>query len=120
MFRLSYLLIPISLAVILILSACGGDEEFEHRELGPQEGINGANLQTDQTSRVPTQGALPTVEVVRILTPSVVQIVTETLAMGSVNQPVRGRGVDYFGNVIKYFEFSIFTKFPKTKCSIFY
>ena len=86
MFRLSYLLIPISLTVLLILSACGG-------ELGPQEGINGANLRTDQTSRLPTQGYLSTVEVVRILTPSVVQIVTETLGMGMFNQPAPGRGV---------------------------
>ncbi len=93
MFRLSYLLIPISLTVLLILSACGGEEGFEHRDLGPQRDISGANLGTDQTSRISTQGSLPTVEVVRILTPSVVQIVTETLGMGTFNQPVPGRGV---------------------------
>ena len=93
MFRLSYLLIPISLTMILILSACGGQEGFEHQELETQEGISAASLRTDQTSRVSTQEALPTEDVVRILTPSVVQIVTETLGMGTFNQPVPGRGV---------------------------
>lgn len=40
-----------------------------------------------------SQDELPTVEVVKRLTPSIVQIVTETLAMGVFNQPVPSKGV---------------------------
>ena len=40
-----------------------------------------------------TRETFQTVEVVKILTPSVVQIVTEFLAMDTLNQPVPGRGV---------------------------
>ncbi len=86
MFRLAYLLIPISLAVILILSACGG-------ELGPQEGTIGASSRDDQASLAPSQETLYSVDVVKTLTPSVVQILTEALTMGAFNQPVPGMGV---------------------------
>ena len=105
MLRHAYLLIAISFAVLLILAACSRgttDDDaagspvntvFEHRELGPQEGINRARPRIGQALSVSTQAPLPTVEVVKILTPSVVQIVTEILAMGSFNQPAPGRGV---------------------------
>ena len=86
MFRLSYLLIPISLTVLLILSACGG-------ELGPQEGTIGASSRADQASLANSQETLYSVGVVKTLTPSVVQILTEALTMGAFNQPVPGMGV---------------------------
>ena len=86
MFRLAYLLIPISLTVLLILSACGG-------ELGPQEGTIGASSRDDQASLAPSQETLYSVDVVKTLTPSVVQILTEALTMGAFNQPVPGMGV---------------------------
>ncbi len=41
----------------------------------------------------PALEGLPTVDVVKILTPSVVQIVTESIGMGFFNQPVPSRGV---------------------------
>ena len=40
-----------------------------------------------------TKEVLTTVEVVKILTPSIVQIVTESLSMGRFNQPIPSRGV---------------------------
>jgi len=46
-----------------------------------------------QASTFSTKGARSTVEVVEILTPSVVQILTERLAMSSANQPLPRRGV---------------------------
>jgi S1-C subfamily serine protease len=54
----------------------------------------------------PAQGYLSTVEVVKILSPSVVQVVTESSAMGLVNQPVPSQGVgtgvilDVEGNIL--------------------
>jgi hypothetical protein len=39
-------------------------------------------------SMLQNEAALPTVEVVRRLTPSVAQVVTETLSIGFFNQPV--------------------------------
>ena len=98
MLRHSYLLIAVSFAVLLILAACsrGAIDDstagspvntvLEHRELGSQEGINRARPRVNQALPVSTQAPLTTVEVVKILTPSVVQIVTEILAMGSFNQ----------------------------------
>lgn len=53
---------------------------------------NGEHPQADQTS-VSTDPDLSTVEVVQILTPSVVQIVTETVTMGFANQTIPSRGV---------------------------
>jgi len=41
----------------------------------------------------PASDGLPTVDVVKILTPSIVQIVTESIGMGFFNQPVPSRGV---------------------------
>ena len=105
MLRPSHLLTALSFAVLLILAACSRgttDDDtagspvntiVEHRELAPQEGINRARPRIGQALSVSTQAPLPTVDLVKILTPSVVQIVTEILAMGLFNQPVPGRGV---------------------------
>ena len=59
-----------------------------------------------QASTAMVDVGLTTVEVVKILTPSVVHILTETAAMGSVNQPGPGQGVgtgiilDEQGNIL--------------------
>ena len=113
-----YLLIAVSLAVLFIVAACSRSTPdnitaespvntvLEHRELGPQDGISRARPRINQALQVPTQASLSTVEVVKILTPSVVQVVTEFLAMESFNQPTPGRGVgtgvilDEQGNIL--------------------
>ncbi len=113
-----YLLKAVSLAVLFIVAACSRSTPdnitagspvntvLEHRELGPQEGISRARPSINQALQVPTQASLSTVEVVKILTPSVVQVVTEFLAMESFNQPTPGRGVgtgvilDEQGNIL--------------------
>ena len=59
-----------------------------------------------QASSAMAESGLTTVEVVKILTPSVVHILTEFSAMGSVNQPGPGQGVgtgiilDKQGNIL--------------------
>ena len=61
--------------------------------------IDTADLSADQTVTVSdavltqVDRVLPTVEVVKILTPSIVQIVTETIGMSFSNQPVPSQGV---------------------------
>ena len=107
MFRRSRLLIAAGLILMLALSACGQDTsrqvalesagfgtssveaaaQAEHPEVSPPG--NQASLATIQE----TPETFNTVQVVKILTPSVVQIVTEFLAMDMLNQPVPGRGV---------------------------
>jgi S1-C subfamily serine protease len=93
------LLVPISLIVVLIAAACGGD------------GGTAAPAVAGQTGPAPAsgsaaQGLLSTVDVVRKLTPSVVQIATESLAMDAFNEPVPSRGVgtgivlDELGNIL--------------------
>ena len=59
----------------------------------PLAAVNGAGPVADQVSIAPATEELPTVEVVKILTPSIVQVVTETLSMGFFNQPTPSRGV---------------------------
>ena len=54
--------------------------------VGTTEPVNPVSLE-------PASEGLPTVEVVKILTPSVVQIVTESIGMGFFNQPAPSRGV---------------------------
>ena len=152
MFRRSHLLIVISLALVVVLSACGGTTPAEDppsavttatampapvpasttsgappqvqvsptvpavpaptpittptpgaTALAPTQapaptptpiaGLNGGTHSTDQVSLSPAADELPTVEVVKILRPSVVQIVTESLSMGFSNQPVPSKGV---------------------------
>ena len=90
MSRLSYLLTSVSLILVFVLTACAGNAG----------GTQSAGSLTDIAGTIPRQVSpaaagetLSTVEVVKILTPSVVQIVTESLAMGFVNQPVPSMGV---------------------------
>ena len=59
----------------------------------PAKPVNGDSVTAADASLGQTEQYLPTVEVVKILTPSVVQVVTEVLAMGFFNQPVPSRGV---------------------------
>ena len=54
---------------------------------------NGGEPTVDQVVVRPSPAELSTVEVVKILKPSVVQIVTEILTMGMFNQPVPATGV---------------------------
>ena len=55
--------------------------------------LNGNGQEVDQVSLIPTAQELTTVEVVKILTPSGVQVVTEVLVMGLSNQPTPSTGV---------------------------
>jgi S1-C subfamily serine protease len=93
------LLVPISLIVVLIAAACGGNDGTEAPAAAGQSGPALA-------AGSATQGPLSTVDVVRSLTPSVVQIATESLAMGAFNEPVPSRGVgtgiilDELGNIL--------------------
>ena len=90
MFRRSYRLLAALLATILFLTACTSNSGA----IGSGKSLtNLAGTEAQQLSVVATGEALPTVEVVKILTPSVVQIITENLAMGAVNQPVPRMGV---------------------------
>jgi len=104
MFRRSRLLLAAGLIFMLALSACGQDTSpqvtLESRESGTisveasaQAQRHEVSLRGNQASLARTQETFNTVEVVKILTPSVVQIVTEFLAMDMLNQPVPGRGV---------------------------
>ena len=104
MFKRSYLLIAGALILMFVLSACGRDTSgqvaLEPRELGTssveaaaQAGNDEVSLRGNQASLATIQETFQTVEVVKILTPSVVQIVTEFLAMDMFNQPVPGTGV---------------------------
>jgi len=110
MFRRSRLLIAAGLIFMLALSACGQDTSrqvgLQSTGLGtiPVEAAGQAerheiNLRGNQASLANIQETqepretFNTVEVVKILTPSVVQIVTEFLAMDMFNQPEPGRGV---------------------------
>ncbi|MCH7745156.1 MAG: trypsin-like peptidase domain-containing protein [Chloroflexi bacterium] len=69
--------------------------------------VTNAGRPADVVALRPASEELPTVEVVKILTPSVVQVVTETvLSMGAFNQPVPSTGVgtgvilDTDGNIL--------------------
>ena len=55
--------------------------------------VNGDGQQANQVSLIPATLELTTVEVVKILTPSVVQIVTEVLTIGLSNMPTPSTGV---------------------------
>ena len=104
MFARSRLSLAAGLIFILALSACGQDTSrqvaLESRELRTSSVETAAQVEPDnvglrgnQASVATIQETFQTVEVVKILTPSVVQIVTEFLAMDMLNQPVPGRGV---------------------------
>jgi len=92
------------IALMLILAACGKDvvDVGTGESTGSPTNIQQAAVLEQRSRAGPvaaplalnlTQQDLSTVEVVKRLTPSVVQIVTETLAMGSFNQPVPSTGV---------------------------
>ena len=59
----------------------------------PIADLNGGAPPVDEVSIRPQPQVLSTIEVVKILKPSVVQITTETLSMGLFNQPIPSRGV---------------------------
>ena len=59
----------------------------------PLSAVNGTGPSAAQASLGSATEKLPTVDVVKILTPSIVQIVTEILSMGLFNQPTPSRGV---------------------------
>ena len=97
----------LTVAVIFILNACGGDTG----DSGTADGtgipaVTEAMPGADQVSLAPTPGAIYAIEVVKTLSPPVVQVVTETLAMGAMNQPGPGGGVgtgvilDLEGNIL--------------------
>ncbi len=90
MFRLSYLLTAVSFILVFALTACAANAGKTESAGSP---TNIAAPLPGQTSLAAAGETLTTVEVVKILTPSVVQIVTEGLAMGFVNQPVPSMGV---------------------------
>ena len=62
-------------------------------ELAPSAELNGAGPAADPVSLMPADEYLPTVDVVKLLSPSVVQIVTESLTMGFFNEPSPRSGV---------------------------
>ncbi|MCH9009379.1 MAG: trypsin-like peptidase domain-containing protein [Chloroflexi bacterium] len=100
-----------ALTSALLLGACGGGQT----ETPPQEptGVTATEAPTRETLQAPSpepfvdvsetpastqvslheDDELTTVEVVKLLTPSIVQIVTESLSMGLFNQPIPSRGV---------------------------
>ena len=104
MMKRAYLWIAAALIFMLVLTACGQDTGLqvagESRELGTSSVETSALAENDEVSLRGNQASLAgiqetfnTVQVVKLLTPSVVQIVTEFLAMDMLNQPVPGRGV---------------------------
>ena len=119
MFNRSYLLVAISLILIPILGACGSDKndaELASPVSSPAaadttttrvpERTTTGGARSDQAAPAPSQVYLTTIEVVKILRPSIVQIATESLAMDFFNQPVPSRGVgtgvilDKQGNIL--------------------
>ena len=104
MTRRSRLLLGMSLIFILILPACtqgtvadgNGDQAAPSTgsaRSASQESIDPAAPGANGASTLSVQDSLSTVEVVKALTPAVVQIVTEARAMDMFNQPVPSRGV---------------------------
>ena len=92
--------------LVLILSACDDDNSDGRRSEATGTPVTGAASRADQVLVPPIQGAIYAIEVVETLTPSVVQVVTETLAMGTIDQPGPGMGVgtgvilDVQGNIL--------------------
>ena len=112
-------------AFVVILAACGGDggdntatpppSTSPIQQTGGQTSdtvapasatSTGAGITESKTQVASVQTALSTVDVVKLLKPSVVQIVTEFSATGTFNQPVPSRGVgtgvilDTQGNIL--------------------
>ncbi|MCH8185332.1 MAG: trypsin-like peptidase domain-containing protein [Chloroflexi bacterium] len=107
MFRRVSPLIVVSVALGVILSACGSGSPEVAASPSPISDLNvGSTPAADRVSLRPEEQYLTTVEVVKILTPSVVQIITEIVAMGDFNQPGPGTGIgtgvilDEQGNIL--------------------
>ena len=90
MIRLSYLLTAVSFILVFVLTACTSNESTTESASPRSNAVRG---EPRQFSLAAAGEVFSTVEVAKILTPSVVQIVTESLAMGFVNQPVPSMGV---------------------------
>jgi S1-C subfamily serine protease len=101
MLRRSHLLTFSFLVLALVLAAACTQDLTGNSANGPNgPSVNPENAAVQATptpivaqEAVATQEALSTAEIARSLTPSVVQIVTETLSTGMFNQPVPSRGV---------------------------
>jgi serine protease Do len=101
MLRRSHLLTFSFLVLALVLAAACTQDLTGNSDNGPNgPSVNPENAAVQATptpivaqEAVSTQEALSTAEIARSLTPSVVQIVTETLSTGMFNQPVPSRGV---------------------------
>ncbi len=99
-FRLRYFVLTIPIIFIFILNACGGDDSASPTAAATDiPTLTGASL-------APTTGVVYAIEVVKTLTPSVVQVLTETPGMGAMNRPGPGVGVgtgvilDLEGNIL--------------------
>ena len=125
MLRRTSVLLTVLIAFTVILAACGGDGGGSTATLLPTTSpIQQTSSQTDSdlapASVTDTEAVIPesqpliasdetalsTVDVVKLLKPSVVQIVTEFSAMGAFNQPAPSVGVgtgiilDTQGNIL--------------------
>ena len=117
MFKRFPFLLPVLAVLVVLLAACGqggGDgvtpaplPTSTLQSLGqstgapanasvaaPLAGGSGEGSLLSLASSTPAEEALTTVDVGKLLTPSIVQVVTEISAMDSFNQPGPSRGVD--------------------------
>jgi len=107
MSRRRYLVLAIPVIFLFILIACGGGTSGSRgAEATDTVALGGATSGAEQASPAPIPGTVYAIEVVKTLTPSVVQVVTEIPAMRTINQPGPGRGVgtgvilDLQGNIL--------------------
>ena len=103
----SYFKFTVPIIFIFTLNACGGGtSDSRTAEATGKPAVTGSSPGAEQVSLVPAPGAIYAIEVVKTLTPSVVQVVTEIPAMGTINQPGPGMGVgtgvilDLQGNIL--------------------
>ena len=123
MFRRNAALLTGLVVLVVILAACDGGggaattapATSSVQQMGGQADSSldpatdteaAVGVTENQTNLAPAQTDLSTVEVVQLLKPAVVQIVTEFQAMGGINQPAPGVGVgtgiilDTQGNIL--------------------
>ena len=106
MLRRRSLVLFLLVMFVLVLNACGGGgDDTRTTEKTETAATAGANPETEQSSQAKNPGAIYAVEVVKTLTPSVVQVATETVAMGMVNQaePRMGVGTGVILALMYYF-----------------